>query len=374
MLLPITKDDGRRERLRQKYTDMHRSLEFKEFDSLDTFLLHHRIDNNDYYLDILRAGITRPMIFVRRSIAQRWINHYNPWVAKILRSNCDIQFILEEYSCATYVVEYVNKTNRGMSNLQRELIKLRDEYPDKDYSAILTEVGLKMLNAVEISSQEAAWYLLNLHMSEGSRKVEYVPTTWPHERQRVRKSKKQMDDEELGTESTDIWKENVLEKYESRPPTMETVSLAQFMAHFYQDRKKNYKRRAISKILRYRNYELAEADEYKREMVLLHVPFRKEEIDVLDRIRYRTLYDEHEAFIMESRKEFESNLDIAKVMEECRRLFTEDDDNLGENANEFIKSKTVDDDFVQNVRYGMDEDIRMRVMEKMSSLYVNVKT
>jgi type II secretory ATPase GspE/PulE/Tfp pilus assembly ATPase PilB-like protein len=69
---------------------------------------------------------------------------------------------------------------------------------------------------------------------------------------------------------------------------------------------------------------------------------------------------------MESRKEFESNLDIAKVMEECRRLFIEDNDNLGENANEFIKSKTVEDDFVQNVR--MDDDIRMRVMEKISSV------
>lgn len=71
---------------------------------------------------------------------------------------------------------------------------------------------------------------------------------------------------------------------------------------------------------------------------------------------------------MESRKEFESNLDIAKVMEECRRLFTEDDDNLGENANEFIKSKTVEYDFLQNVRYGMDDDIRMSVIENMSSV------
>lgn len=30
-----------------------------------------------------------------------------------------------------YVVEYVNKTNRSMSNLQRELIKLQDEYLDR---------------------------------------------------------------------------------------------------------------------------------------------------------------------------------------------------------------------------------------------------
>jgi len=110
----------------------------------------------------------------------------------------DIPFILEEYSVSAYVVEYMNKANRGISNLQRELIKLRDEYPDKDYSALFTEVGMKMLNVVEISSQEASWYLLNLHMSESSRKVEYIPTVWPHERQKVRKSKKQMDKEEIG--------------------------------------------------------------------------------------------------------------------------------------------------------------------------------
>lgn len=151
VLLSITKDDSHRESLRQKYADMHRSLKFKEFNSLYTFLLHHRVNNYYYYLDILRAGITRPKIFMKRSVAQRWINNFNPWVVKILRLNCDIQFSLEEFSCTMYVVEYVNKTNHGISNLQHELIKLRDEYPDKDYSAILTKAGLKMLNAVEIS-------------------------------------------------------------------------------------------------------------------------------------------------------------------------------------------------------------------------------
>lgn len=371
VLIPITKDDGRRELLRRKYADMHCSLEFEEFDSLESFFRQHRIDNYSYYLDILRAGITRPQVFVKRTIAQRWMNNFNPWVSKILRSNCDIQFILEEYSCATYVVEYVNKTNRGMSNLQRELIKLRDDYPDKDYHALLTEVGLKMLNAVEISSQEAAWYLLNLHMSEASRKVEYVPTTWPHERQRVRKSKKQMDDEEVGNESTDIWKESTIEKYESRPETMASVSLAQFVANFYTAKTKEYKLRSIPKVLRYRQYDLSELDEYKREMVLLHIPFRSEEVDLLDGNRYRTLYDQHEKIIMDARKEFESKLDIAKIMEECRRLFTEDESgetSANSKADEFVKSKALDEDFVKHVRDGLDEDIRMRVMEKMSSV------
>jgi len=64
-------------------------------------------------------------------MAQKWMNSFNPWIAKWLKSNMDIQFILEPYSCAKYVVEYVNKTNRGISNLHSDIIKLRDLYPAK---------------------------------------------------------------------------------------------------------------------------------------------------------------------------------------------------------------------------------------------------
>jgi len=70
----------------------------------------------------------------------------------------------------------VNKTNRGISNLHRDLIKVRDEYPGKDYADLLKELGIKLLNSVEMSSQEAAWHLLKLEMSHSSREVLYIPT------------------------------------------------------------------------------------------------------------------------------------------------------------------------------------------------------
>lgn len=62
---------------------------------------------------------------------------------------------------------------------------------------MLRTLGIKMLNSVEMSSQEAAYYLLNLHMSESSRQIAYIPTPWPHERKRVRKTHRQMEEEEL---------------------------------------------------------------------------------------------------------------------------------------------------------------------------------
>lgn len=90
--------------------------------------------------------------------------------------------------------------------MHRDLIKLREEHPDQDYTDLLKEVSIKMLNSVEMSSQEAAWYLLRLGMSETSRDITYIPTTWPHERQKVLKTRKQLDEEHLNDESTDIWK------------------------------------------------------------------------------------------------------------------------------------------------------------------------
>lgn len=61
---------------------------------------------------------------------QIFTNTFKPWIPNVLHSNADLQFILDEYSCAEYVVEYINKGNKGISNLHRELLKLNEEHLD----------------------------------------------------------------------------------------------------------------------------------------------------------------------------------------------------------------------------------------------------
>lgn len=60
------------------------------------------------------------------------------------------------------------------------------------------------------------------------------------------------------------------------------------------------------------------------------------------------------------------------MTEERSRLFTEDKDNIDKDdrakADEFVKSKVVDKDFVQDIRQELDDDIRMHVVGKMSSV------
>ena len=151
--------------------------------------------NLDIYTDIIRASITRPTVIFKRDMTQIMTNTFNPFISSVLNSNMELQIILAEYSCAAYVVEYVNKPNRGISHLHRELLNLQDENPEITNNALMKQIAVKMLNAVEMSAQEAAWYLLRQPMSYGSRHVLYVPTVWPCERQKVRKRMDQMDEE-----------------------------------------------------------------------------------------------------------------------------------------------------------------------------------
>lgn len=108
------------------------------------------------------------MPFIKRSPAKKWHNKFNQFILSTVRSNMDIQLITEEYSCAQYVVEYVNKTNRGISNLQRQIIEIMNEHPEFDIVEITRKISVDTIKNVEMTSQEAAWFLLCQPMSKSS--------------------------------------------------------------------------------------------------------------------------------------------------------------------------------------------------------------
>nr|XP_029715803.1 uncharacterized protein LOC109402861 [Aedes albopictus] len=327
ILIPITAGDGRLDDLRRRAVQLRDALETKSFDSLEAFL----VDSNctyEYYLDVIRASIRRPT------------------------------FVLEEFSCAAYVVEYVNKTNRGISSLHRELVKLQEEHPESDYNDLLKKVSIKMLNAVEMSAQEAAWYLLRQPMSEASRKVEFIPTMWPHERIKSRKRTKQMDEEELEDDSTDVWTLNVIQKYESRTG-MDDICLADFVACYTEEKnaKNSFKLRSFPRVIRWCAYNMSELVEYKREMVLLFLPFRNEVCDILDRNKFLQLYEGNEATILAKLKEYDCEINLDQVVDEYIRLSDEDDEQqaaAGQKRDEFVRTITMEpnDDDIQYLPTG----------------------
>lgn len=183
-----------------------------------------------------------------------------------------------------------------------------------------------------------------------------------------------MDEQKLDDNSTDIWTKTVVQRYGGRHVELEDECLADFVAWYTPVNKRGgglneegdvsedelaprtdnvpydsaavigrkYRRRSAPLVIRYRCYELDDVVNYKREMVTLYLPFRNEAVEILDRNAFLGMYDEREAEIMSKRAEYESNIDIAKVIEELRQM-CEDFDNAdplgaGEQLEEFVRS------------------------------------
>ena len=66
------------------------------------------VTENNYRLAI-RSTLNAPTIFLKREPNELRIDNYNPACLKAWRANMDIQFVLDVYACAMYVVSYISK-------------------------------------------------------------------------------------------------------------------------------------------------------------------------------------------------------------------------------------------------------------------------
>lgn len=372
ILTPMEKTDPNFKEYSKRYAEIRMNLESNEYSSFDDYYESNNIRSDEEYKNIIRSGIIRPRIFYKRHPSEKLHNTFNPFVFNVLKSNMDFQIITEEYSCAAYVVEYVNKTNRGISNLQRNIIEVMNEHPEFDIVEITRKMSVDMLNSVEMTSQEAAWYLLREPMSRSSVVVQYINTCWPIERQRIKKTLKQIS--ELDDDSTDIWMEDWYEKYQKRPDDLENVTLAQFVSKYTKNNRGVYVERKQPRIIRYRNYDMAQDyNEYRREMVTLHLPFRNEDTEILADMKFITIYDENENTILQRRKEFESNIDIQKTIDICRQLCRQDDQlnddelEIQDVATRFPEPNPFQE-LYRNPNAAVNEDLRIATLKSLGAI------
>lgn len=131
--------------------------------------------NLDDYILTVRSTLNCNKIMLRRLPKNARINGYNKKILTLMRSNMDIQYVLDAYACCGYVVDYINKPSRGISRLLKACIE------DHDNGNLSIREKLKLLsnkfyNGVEISAQEAAWCRLKLPMCHSGFAVEFINT------------------------------------------------------------------------------------------------------------------------------------------------------------------------------------------------------
>jgi hypothetical protein len=59
------------------------------------------------------------------------INPYNPVILKCIRANMDIQFITDVWACVAYIISYMCKPQKSMSDLMRNACKESATVKDK---------------------------------------------------------------------------------------------------------------------------------------------------------------------------------------------------------------------------------------------------
>ena len=141
----------------------------------------------------------------------------------------DIQFIVDVYSCAQYVINYISKSRGELSKTLQDIVKQLHKgnttLPEK-----LHHLTNTFLNTSEFSAQECVYYILGYPISECSREIVFINTTLPDDRIRIFKPKKQL--QELPDDSEDVFTPGKIEAYEKRPKNLENVCLADFVASY----------------------------------------------------------------------------------------------------------------------------------------------
>ncbi|CAF3339481.1 unnamed protein product [Rotaria socialis] len=95
--------------------DTDNSLTFDEF-------LKHIDMSEEEYIKMVRVELIKAKVSLKRAPNEVRINAYNSVMMSLHKANMDIQFILDPYACLMYCIDYISKSENGMSKLLREAL------------------------------------------------------------------------------------------------------------------------------------------------------------------------------------------------------------------------------------------------------------
>ena len=131
------------------------------------------------------------------------VNLFNKTILLGWKANLDIQMVLEPYGCATYVVGYISKSQRGMS-LQLGAAAREARKGNFDIKKQVRHIGNVFSNCVEVSAQEAVYRALQIPLTKATRDIVFINISIQEERIFLLKSKCKSVLDELPAESTNI--------------------------------------------------------------------------------------------------------------------------------------------------------------------------
>ncbi|XP_062599574.1 uncharacterized protein LOC134261132 [Saccostrea cucullata] len=340
--------------IQKQLNDMKNGCDLPYKELLSTVL---KISEEDY-IKCIRSSLRGPKVFLKRNPCDMRVNSYNSVVLDAWKANIDIQYILDPYACAMYIVSYISKSQRGMSDLLNRAAKEARE-GNLDIKRQVRHIGNHFLNSVEVGAQEAAYLVLQMPMTKASRDVVFINTSPSDDRVILIKTDAEL--EKLTPNSTDVECSNVIKRYAKRPKQLENWCLADYVSQldvvFPKDTEKEFaenevndddqdnqsdddnsdldfgesdtlvtlrngikiRRRKIPRVIRYVRFNIkTDPENYYREKLMLFMPWRNESTDLISGMdTFEKSFHLKKSFLTHKVKEYEFNaeqLDAALQM------------------------------------------------------------
>ena len=365
LLYPLEEDV---DKYKKKNTELLKAMnEYKDNVDMtfEEFLENCAKMDFDDYIKCIRSSLKAPKVFLERKTKDMRINLFNEGILCAWKANLDIQIVLEPYGCASYIVGYISKSQRGMS-AQLDAAAKEARKGNLDLKKQVRHIGNVFSNCVEVSAQEAVYLDLQIPLTKCTRDIVFVNTSVPEERIFLLKPKAALD--ELPAESTDVESDNVIQRYSKRPKQLSKYCLADYVSKvdiIYPKGNKvpekvndkndddqgdsssssesedsldddnsqgsdllyktkngiKYKKRKVPRIIRYVKYnKKKDPENYFREQLMLFVPWRNEQKDLLGSFdTYEAHYNSVQTSLIPKRNEYEHHieeLELARHMME----------------------------------------------------------
>ncbi|XP_061196745.1 uncharacterized protein LOC133205019 [Saccostrea echinata] len=333
-----------------------------ELMTFETFLQNLEM-SEEVYIMAIRSSLKSPKVFLKRQVPEIRVNSYNEMLLKSWEANIDVQFILDSYACAAYIVSYLSKSQRGMSNLLHEACE-EARKGNLSLKQQVRQIGNKFLTHVEISAQEAAYLLLQIPLRLSSRTVVFINTNELENRTFLLKPLEVL--QELPDNSTNIQSDNWIKRYQRRPKALEHCCLADFVSKFdiilppkdkrqmlnneylpeneleeendddlihgqtndiqVEDFEKEYpmtdgsilKHRRVQKIIRFVRFNKNQDPEnYFREQLMLFLPWRNELSDLKGtHVNYETSFIQYQEKVLLKKNAYALDKGVADIVED----------------------------------------------------------
>ncbi|CAF5119789.1 unnamed protein product, partial [Rotaria sp. Silwood1] len=145
-------------------------LSWSDFDDL---LTKYNWTYEDYEC-ALRVVHTRTTMIHKREPNARWVNQYNEEILRAWNANMDIQFVLDPYACAKYLMSYTTKPEREMSLLLEATHKECRE-GNMSVREEMKKLTGTFFNHRQVSVQEAIYRATKMPLTYSSRGFVFVP-------------------------------------------------------------------------------------------------------------------------------------------------------------------------------------------------------